>query len=173
MNHAPTADERDRAASLRNCIRMSRRPLISGAVVAIFLILVGLAQTSQGHLFTNALGLSAPAEPYTELYFSDPSALGGAPVGAGARTTASFVIHNAGHAAMTYAWTITVRRSRPVATGTVRLGPGQRATVTRRVSSGCGRERSVVGQTNSRRAPVSVSLRSPAQSIRYWDTCHA
>ncbi len=142
-------------------------------MLAIVMLLVGLAQTPGGHHLTTALGLSAPAEPFTELYFTRPSAPAAESGSSNARATVSFVIHNKGHVEMRYTWTISAGASREPATGTVRLDAGQRTTVRRQVASGCRSARSAGRQAHTKPVRVRVSLKSPMESIDYWQTCDA
>jgi len=134
----------------------------------LVLALAGLAQTSAGQQVTRAVGLFATSEPYTELYFSDPSAVAADTEGAAGqvrRTTVTFTILNHGHVNTRYAWSISVGAT-AAATGSAQLFPGQHAYVGRTVTTGC------LASSKPRRVRITVALARPAQSIGYWFSCH-
>ena len=166
--------------------------LATAAIVALALALAAFVQSSPGRQVTRDLGLFAPSEPFTELYFSDPGAVAtatqSAPVRAPRRESVAFVIHNASHHALTYRWSVHVRSARHGvgaavgSAGTTRLRAGRAATIHRRVRTGCAtadhasqpsarptrRSRTALGRVRVR---VTVALSKPAESIGYWVRC--
>ena len=159
--------------------------IVTAAIVALALALTGFAQSAPGRQVGRDLGLFAPSEPYTELYFSDPGAVASAtqPVPGRIRRRASvaFVIHDAGHRALTYRWSVHVASRVGGATlrsGMTRLRAGQATTIHRHVRTGCA---PAVGHapavgSRRRRSPgrvrITVTLSHPRESIGYWVRCH-
>lgn len=144
------------------------RIVITVACLVLALALAGLAQTSAGQQVTRAVGLFATSEPYTELYFSYPTAVAADTEGyAGQvrRTTVSFTILNHGHVRTRYAWAISVGAT-VAEQGSAQLFPGQHAYVGRTVITGC------LASSKPRRVHITVALVRPAQSIGYWFSCH-
>lgn len=144
------------------------RIAITLACLVLALALAGLAQTSASQQVTRAVGLFAASEPYTELYFTDPTAVAADTEGAASqvrRTTASFTILNHGHAGTRYAWAISVGAT-VAEQGSAQLLPGQHASVGRTVTTGC------LASSKPRRVRITVALARPAQSIGYWFSCH-
>ncbi len=143
------------------------RALVTVTVLAVVIYLVLLAQLSGGRVVTRQLGLSAPSEPFTELYFADPASLPAiAPLITNV-TSLAFVIHNAGHKAMTYTWSVGVPHTRWLRDGRTAVNAGQRVTITQPVVVNCP----VPHRGTVVRARVQVTLSAPTESIGYWVTC--
>lgn len=131
----------------------------------------GLAQSYPGRRLLGSVGLSAPSEPYTELYFASPSApgtVGNARVHG--RGGVSFVIANREHAAVTYDWTIRSSMGTSALHGKVRVPRGASALVTGKLVLMCGRREDSAA---ARQVQVRVSLAHPSESIDYWTQCNA
>lgn len=136
--------------------------LVVGCVAA----LAGIAQSSPGHSLLSQVGLLQPPAKYTELSFSHPQSL---PQHLGARKATikvSFVVHNLDGSARAYEWAVLLHQVggvHRVANGRLRVASGQAAVVTKPVSITCLR-----GQVQ-----LIVSLKSPAESIDTWTSCHS
>jgi hypothetical protein len=134
------------------------------------LLLVGvlacasLAQTAQGHVLLADVGLYEKPATYTELAFSQPTALQNALNEPGGDVQVSFGIHNVSGDAQSYQWSVAVvdsGKSQVKASGTAQV-PGQgRTSVDRSVAVACPS-----GQTE-----VTVRLAAPAESISFWLKC--
>ena len=168
----------------------SRTSVLTAAVVALLLVAVGLAQTSAGRRLARSVGLAAPAEPFTELYFADQAAIAASTEGyvhGATRQRVGFVIRNSEHHTMTYAWTLTSDGASRGA-GTVRVRAGASATVRRSIATGCrfrfsqpaaggagkpaASTEGPLRSTGPARVRISVSLSRPRRSIDYWLACH-
>ena len=158
--------------------------IVTAAIVALALALAAFAQSAPGRHVTRDLGLFAPSEPYTELYFSDPGAVASAtqtaPGRVRRRESVAFVIHNAGHRALTYRWRVHVASGLGGATlhgGSTRLRAGRATTIHRQVKTGCApaADRSSAVGSRRRRSPgrvrITVTLSHPRESIGYWVQC--
>lgn len=147
--------------------RARSRIAVTVACLGLALALAGLAQSSAGQQVTHQLGLFAPSEPYTELYFTDPRSVAADTEGYatdGRRTTVSFAIRNDRHVGTQYGWAISVGAT-VTARGSAQLLPKQHAVVARPVLTGC------LASSRPRRVRITVALTRPAQSIGYWFTC--
>ena len=153
----------------------SWRTFATLAVVVIALALADFAQTSTGQRATRDLGLFSSSEPFTELYFSDPTAVAAATEGALAKASrqvaVSFVIQNSGHAGVGYHWGISVQGA-PADAGFTVLGPRQHVGLSRDVLTGCTATRRH-RRSGPRRVRITVALSKPAESIGYWVSCRA
>jgi hypothetical protein len=135
-------------------------------VVALILLCVSLAQTSQGHVLLSDVGLYEQPASYAELTFTNPGDLPSALPSANSPIDVSFGIHNVSGAARAYQWSIVLTKasqSHVKASGTVTAPAQGRVTVTKSVAMAC------VGG----RLQVLVRLASPAESISFWVTCPA
>jgi hypothetical protein len=156
-----------------------RRPLITVSILVAFLVAAGLAQSDPGRRFLGSVGLAAPAERYTELYFASPSTPGA--VGTHARRKSlfyapapgrrgvSFVISNHEQAGVTYEWTIRSSMGASVLHGKVWVPRGGSELVTRKLVLTCGRRETSAA---ARQVQVRVSLAQPSESIDYWTHCN-
>ena len=160
-----------------------RRRVLTIAILAAPLVGIGLAQTSQGRQFTASLGLSAPREGFTELYFARPATAGTASVRSGSRMLVSFVISNRENARMNYSWLIEQGARSSAARGEVTVGAGDRVTVAQHVTVSCakstlirrrGRALRVVKTMpkHPTRVPVYVTLTGRSESITEWVGCY-
>jgi hypothetical protein len=149
--------------------------LLSLGVLAIIVILAGLARTSAGRKATASLGVHTDHEPYTALSFVGPgiATLGYTDVhyhGARVHDHFSFRVMNAEHHAQHYAWRIDFDPAGRVYRGLVSLHPGASRTVTSTVLFPCDAE-----VTPARRRPhmvrVRVSLQPSHESIDFLQKC--
>jgi hypothetical protein len=138
-----------------------------GTLVVLVLIVLaaGIAQTSAGHSLMRKAGLFEQPATYTSLAFQHPQSL---PQLSSARADVpvSFVISNVGNTPHTYQWILSLAQGsldRRVATGSIRLAPGNRAVLTRTAHVDCTQQR----------VNLVVSLAHPAESIHAWATCPA
>lgn len=135
------------------------------SLVALVVICVGLAQTSQGHALLRDAGLYEVPASYTELAFTDAGALPNTLTLAKKQVPVSFSVHNVSGSSQTYQWSIAVTRdgkSQVKAAGTVGVPAQGKATVTRSVTTACG---------TAPKVQVVVRLASPAESIDFWALC--
>jgi hypothetical protein len=135
-------------------------------LVALVVLCVGLAQTSQGHVLLGDVGLYEQPASYTELTFTSPGDLPSALPSPNSPINVSFGIHNTSGAVRAYQWSIVLAKasqSNVKATGTVTAPAQGRVTVTKSVAMAC------VGG----RLQVLVRLASPAESVDFWVTCPA
>ena len=135
-------------------------------VVALLLLCVGLAQTSQGHVLLGDAGLYEPPASYTELTFTTPGDLPSTLPSSNSPIDVSFNIHNVSGAARSYQWSVVLTKtsqSHVKASGTVTAPAQGRVTVAKSVAMAC------VGG----RLQVLVRLASPAESVDFWVTCPA
>lgn len=146
---------------------------MTASLLIAVLAAAGVAQSGPGRRALGSLGLVASAEPYTELYFASPSALGAtqaARAGSGERQTVSFVIHNREQSAVRYEWTIGSSLGAGDTHGAVIVPRGGSSRVTGQLDLACSsRDSGAVA------APVQVrvSLAHPSESIDYWTRCGA
>jgi hypothetical protein len=146
------------------------KPVVSISILLAVLVLAGVAQSSPGRRVLDSVGLAAPAQSYTELYFASPSAPGvavGSVSGLGGRQAVAFVIHNRSQAAVRYGWTVSSSIDGGADRGEVKVPSGGSATVTGQVVVACE------AGASSREVQVRVSLTHPSESIDYWTQCHA
>lgn len=133
-------------------------------LVAAVLAFVSLAQTSQGHTLLADAGLYETPAVYTELAFSQPTALPTTLKEPGGDVTVSFGIHNVSATVRAYEWSIVVvhdGKSQVKASGTAPVPSQGRTSIARSVVAACAS-----GQTQ-----VVVRLAAPAESINFWMTC--
>jgi hypothetical protein len=154
------------------------------AVLLAALAAVAVAQTTTGARVTHSAGLSAPAEPYTALSFTDPTAIGNLdqwPHPGTALVPVEFSLSNHEGRSMSYRWTITVAANIRD-TGDTVVPRGSAADVSRRVRVRCASVTSSASPRRHGRAGASsspaqvqvvVSLAQPQHSIDYWVQCHA
>jgi hypothetical protein len=164
----PRAWRRD-SASARGSV------LLSLLVLAVIVILAGVARTSAGRGATASLGVRINPEPYTALSFVGPgvATLGFSDVRyhrAQVHDRFSFRITNAEHRAQHYAWTIAFDPAGRSYHGSVSLHSGTSRTVTSTVLFPCDAE-----VTPARRHPhlvrVRVSLQPSHESIDFLQKC--
>jgi hypothetical protein len=135
-------------------------------VVALVLLCIGLAQTSQGHVLLSDVGLYEQPASYTELTFTNPGDLPSTLPSPNSPIDVSFGIHNASGATRSYQWSVvltTAGQSHVKASGAITAPAQGRVTVTKSVAMAC------VGG----RLQVLVRLASPAESVDFWVTCPA
>jgi hypothetical protein len=142
---------------------MRFKVLITTVVLAAALVAVAIAQTSRGRELTRSLGLSAPREGFTELYFSHPATLDMRGVRGGSPKLESFVIANREHSRVSYSWVIQAGAKGPAVRGAVSVAPGQRVTVEHRVTVRCERPS---------RIQVRVTLTGRPEFLTDWVTCY-
>jgi hypothetical protein len=152
------------------------RALLSLGVLAVILILAGLARTSAGLRETASLGIRTDAEPYTALSFvgAGVGKLGFTNVhyhGAQIHDHFSFRITNAEHRALHYAWTVAFDPAGHMYRGSVFLRPGASRTVTRTVLFPCDGN-VAPARRHLHQITVRVSLRPTRESIDYLQQCH-
>jgi hypothetical protein len=154
---------------------------MSVAIIALSLGIVAFAQTSAGTNAARSIGLAAPAEPFTELYFTNPKRVANLTDTAQTRPVTAhvgFAVHNRG-SARTYHWTASVgseivsRGNATILAGRIRyeavrfpLCPASRQAV-RADTSAAARAKPTL-----RTVHASVVLREPARSIDFLVTCH-
>jgi hypothetical protein len=155
-----SAEARSSATSLRVARWRGLIALIGGTVV-----LVGISQTSVGHVLLVKAGLlQEPAGGHTSLSFLHPQSLPERLTSERADVRASFVINNATGTTSDYHWSVVLisqGRTRRVHAGKVRLSSGHEAEITQSVAITCARER----------IRIVVSLEHPAESIGAWMAC--
>ncbi len=134
------------------------------AVLVLVVLAVGIAQTSAGHSLLRKAGLFEQPASYASLAFQHPQSP--PQLSARADVPVSFVISNVGNTPHTYQWILSLAQGsldRHVATGSIRLAPGNRAVLTRTAHVVCTQQR----------VNLVVSLAHPAESIHAWATCPA
>jgi hypothetical protein len=166
------------------------RSLVSCAVMAVTLVVIGLAQTSAGKSTTRSIGFAAKGETFTELYFDDPVAIAHATEGdltRPKRITVRFRLHNVEQQEMTYRWLISTAGVARTA-GALTLASGYSVDEARRVRTGCSfaaasqkaKTAGRAAQTGSVMTTVArpghvrvvVRLMSPSQSISFCLPCN-
>jgi hypothetical protein len=133
-------------------------------ILAAVLMCAGLAQTSHGHVLMADVGIYETPPTYTELAFSQPTALPTTLEEPSGDVKLSFGVHNVSDAAQSYQWSIAVvhsGKSQVKASGTVPLPAQGRTSITRSVVVACA----------GGRTQVVVRLADPAESINFWVTC--
>jgi hypothetical protein len=144
------------------------RPLISGLMVLLVIAVVGVAQTSPGQSVLRSLGLAAPRQPFTSLFFADPNVVATQTESVHHGTSTHeipFVIANHQHRRADYAWRVTIGGA-PGPTGQSSVAAGAQATVTAPVTVDC--------RTAARTAAgvaLQVTLAQPSRQISYWFRC--
>jgi hypothetical protein len=148
------------------------KAVLTVAVIVLVLVAVGLAQTQAGLSAAESLGIAAPAERFTELYFAHPEALRPKHHSGGrsSRTqTVSFAVRNEEGVTRRYLWIVRVGGVR-VDSGSTRLRAGETATISRKVTSPCRRRGRL--QRPGDRFQIGVALATPPQSISYSTSCN-
>ena len=110
------------------------------------------------------VGIYETPATYTELAFSQPTALPTTLEEPSGDVKVSFGVHNVSDAAQSYQWSIAVvhsGKSQVKASGTVPLPAEGRTSITRSVVAACA----------GGRTQVVVRLADPAESINFWVTC--
>ena len=162
-NHTPPSEANalppDGAAERAPQSRLTA--LLTGGVVLLTLVAVGLAQTSAGRSALSGLGVYAGATPYTELYFPDPTHLRGVTGHRPTRQRVTFVLRDEEPKAEVYSWTIGTDQAPGVVSGHTVLGVHQQTTVRQTMSVAC----------SGPRVRIDVSLTAPRESIDYWERC--
>jgi hypothetical protein len=125
------SDETAVAASVAHSTRNRGRIVVGTIIISIVLILAGLGQTATGKRELGRIGLYAPSQPYTELYFANPDRRAAVTEGllpSPVTTRISFVIVNLTHQRLTYTWRLSADGVARVA-GHVALGPHDGRTI--------------------------------------------
>lgn len=136
------------------------------ALAIALLLAVGLAQTSPGHSVLKLAGLYEKPASYTSLSFQHPGFLPDQLAKRQATIPVSFVIGNTRGNSRDYQWSVTVvqgQQTRLVAAGTVLLGPGRTAVVSRPAAITC-----IAGGEDVR---IEVRLARPAEYIDSQTAC--
>ena len=134
------------------------------ALIAIVVLIVGLAQTRPGYALLRDAGLYKEPTSYTELAFAAPASLPAQLTSKETRVKVAFLIHNVSGASRDYHWSIVLGhagRSKVAAAGAVSAPAQGQATVAKTVPLAC----------TGGRIQVAVRLADPAQSIDFWATC--
>lgn len=171
--------------------RVGWKTLTTAALLCIALVAVGLAQTSAGRNVTRKLGLAAPAQRYTELYFARPDQIArytDNPQRSGERIALPFVIHNDTHSTNNYSWAVYVSGGSPKLTGVASLAPGASVTAHPKVVLRCpapsAKQATTANGKKGKALPahrvyrttdlhVRVVLGHPAEEISFWESCYA
>jgi hypothetical protein len=148
------------------------RALIVIALVALVLGLTGVAQTAAGQNAMRSLGLIAPKNNYSELFFLNPQRIASLTQthhrGAWTERVA-FVIRNVSAGSIDYRWFARVqgqlRRS-----GNQPLGPGQKITLAPTLRLRC-RQATKPDPRGPRQLTVTIQLAAPRESIDYLFNC--
>jgi hypothetical protein len=175
------------------------RSIVTVAVLIALLGAIGFAQSRPGEHLVRSLGIAAPSEPYTELFFLAPLQIAQQTESAHSGMNferVSFVIVDKTHRAIDYRWTAGAANGVQTS-GIVPLGPGQRDTVTTAVAIACPRRlaaapaarharRSAKRRASGRRVarprpqratphqvPVLVRLAPGSEQISYLFGCNA
>jgi len=164
-----------------------KRAIVFVSLLVIVIVAVAVAQTSTGGHLLRSAGITAPAEPYTALAFTEPQQLGTL-VEYGQfgnkRQSVGFTITNEQHHAMKYAWRISSGK-RIRFGGVVSLRAGQTAAIHRDVLVVCVRKPVSRSRRHKRskrtarriliakRVRVDVTLIRPSRSIDFLVGCHA
>lgn len=133
-------------------------------LMALIMIIAGLAQTKQGYALLGETGLYETPASYTELAFTTPGNLPGQLKLERTPIDVSFGIHNVSSSSRSYRWSIVFVRSGKnhlAASGVVSAPAQGRATVARTVALSC----------TDGRLQVVVRLVNPDESIDFWATC--
>lgn len=155
-----TGRERPLPVVARRIVRW-RGPAV---LVVIIVVMLGMAQTSPGHVLLGKLGLLEKPANYTSLSFQHPQALPEQLSSRQASLDISFVIHNAGAAPGNYQWSVVLTQGQAthrLAAGTASVTSLGEATITRTAKLSCTRGR----------ARITVSLADPAEFIESWMAC--
>ena len=149
--------------------------LLTLAILAVIVILAGLARTSAGRGATASLGVRTEREPYTALSFTGPNAakLGFAGVhyhGSLIHDHFSFKITDAEHRAERYAWTIDFDPAGRTYRGSVFLHAGASRTVTRTILFPCNAD-AAPARRHLHMIVVRVSLRPSREFIDFQQQC--
>ena len=149
---------------------------MSVGVVALCLVVVALAQTDAGANAMRSIGLAAPAEPYTELYFTNSqmiAALSDTNQRQSSRFHLRFVVHNAGRVTQTYRWTVT-QGSKVVLRGAATLAAGHFGFEGAELRL-CPKHRVARARRKARRTlrmvSIAVVLLQPSRSIHAQVVC--
>ncbi len=177
--------------------RLGVRSILTLLVLIICLAALGFAQSRPGQHLVRSLGIAAPREPYTEMFFVAPGQVANQTEAEHSGTTVepiSFVIVNQTHTPIYYRWSASVA-SQAQKFGITPLGPGQRDTITTTLTIACPTPAgSGTAKHGSKRArpprpgltiqlpattppprsvPVVVSLAAQHEQIRYLFGCDA
>jgi hypothetical protein len=138
--------------------------LLAIGLAAIFLIGVGFVQTAAGHSVLRKTGLFNPTPTYTALSFDRPNSLPQRLSSEHAIVNVMFAVQNMTGAARKYKWLILLVRnghSDRVETGSIGVGSGATATLTRKLAVVC-----LGGQLR-----FVVQLLTPSESIDFLTAC--
>jgi hypothetical protein len=150
--------------SLLSAVAYPMRWWVVFVLVAVVALAVTIGQTSVGHAMLRKAGLLEGSASYTSLAFVHPQSL---PEQLGSKPTnvsVSFVIHNATGTPRYYQWSMLLAqgsRTLRVAAGSVRVGPGRGAAITRSARIFC----------KGGKVRIVFSLAHPAEFIDAWSTC--
>ncbi len=159
------------------------KPLVTLVIVAIILASVALVQTHRGWSAAEAVGVAAPSESFTELFFTAPKRLGTATPDRHPdviHDSVAFAIRNREHVARAYLWTIRLGAGSPVARGIANVPVGASTVIQRPIVISCIRRlgdgsrrigRHVSTRRGASRVLVSVALTDPKESISHWAVC--
>src|SRR5947209_2867525 len=134
------------------------------ALLAVVVVIVGLAQTSPGHALLKDAGLYKEPASYTELAFAAPATL---PVHLTSRETQvrlAFRLHNVSGSPRSYRWSVVlvhIGRGKVAASGAVAVPAQGKTTVAKTVPLAC----------TGGRLQVIVRLADPRESVDFWTTC--
>ena len=134
------------------------------ALAVLVMLAVGLGQTGPGRSVLRKAGLLGGPASYTSLAFLHPQSLNEQLGSKRADVAVSFVIHNAGGVPQDYRWAVLLaqgQRTRSIGSGSVRVGSGRAAAITRPAKIFCTRGR----------VRIAVNLARPAEWIDAWLTC--
>jgi hypothetical protein len=151
------------------------RTVIVIAVVAVVLLLTGVAQTSAGQNAMRSLGLIAPKNTYSELFFFNPQRIASLAETRHHRRRgvwterAAFVIQNVSTGSIDYRWSALVQ-GQVRASGHQPLGPGQKITLAPALHLRC-RQATKPDPRGPRQLTVTIQLAQPRQSIDYLFNC--
>jgi hypothetical protein len=146
---------------------------LTGAVLAVIIALAALSGTSHGRRVAASLGIRTQSEPYTAISFTEPKTLGSAGVlydGIHVHDRLSFRIRNEEHRRITYRWRVSFSPAWRVHQGSVTVGSGQAAIITRRVLIPCNEPVGIAGSKPSR-VQVRVQVSPSEETIDFWQHC--
>jgi hypothetical protein len=149
--------------------------LMSLAILAVIVVLVGLARTAAGRNATASLGIRTQREPYTALSFTGANLakLGFTGVhyhGSLIHDHFSFRITDAEHHAQRYFWTVDFDPAGRTYRGSVFLRAGASRTVTQTVLFPCDAD-VAPARRHLHTILVRVSLRPSRESIDFQQQC--
>jgi hypothetical protein len=136
----------------------------AAVLVAVVVLVAGIAQTSLGQTLMRGSGLSRAQASYTSLAFARPQALPEQLKTQRAKIAVSFVISNSSETTRDYQWSLLLVQAghtRRVTTGTVRIPASRGSAITQDVEISC----------TQKQFQIVVSLVRPAENIDSWTAC--